>query len=201
MLYILQVLLFCLGIIFFILQRFPAFLFGGGANRFEGTDARLLAGLLLLPLPSAFIMDWLLAARFGPEIGAYYRYITDIVALGGVLVLGTLFSRVLDKVDADLPGADRRPPKKKKKMSEAHALSIIKTSGALTYAVLSVSPLAVLFAAPVAIAYGGQALGFIAQDAAAAKYRRPAQAARLGGIIMAAAWLGAVAYMQLAPPA
>jgi hypothetical protein len=176
MLLILEIAMLMGGIYALAAGKVPGFLVGGGKVQIEGTPARLLGVLLILPLPIIFIGGFILALLMGEDAMGYATLLEVIVVIGtGILVV--ILSRVMGK-----PLAVE---------NEAEVIIARKAQGALMYAILSATGFAALICCPLAIVYANQAIKLIDENGIGEEHRGKAKTARVIAAVATALWVAA----------
>jgi hypothetical protein len=157
-----------------ITAKVPSLLVGGGKYDVEGTPARVIGGVLMLPLPAALLAGIVLGVLFG-EQGLQYAYWFEIALIIGAGLLAVILMRVAG-----------RPMEQ---ASDAEALIAKKAQGALMYALLTATGVGGIIGCPLAFMYAGQALRLIDEHGAGEGYRGRAMAARTIAGVVTGLWV------------
>ena len=175
MLLIIELIMLLGGIYVLIIGKVPSILIGGGNYKLEGTNARLVGLVLILPVPFALLGGFLLAVFLG-ETGVVYAPLLEILI---VLSIGIVAIILVRNMGEQIEPTD-----------STEALIKKKSQGALMYALFSFTGVGAIICCPLAFIYAGQALKLIDQHGVGEEHRRNAVVARAIAGVATAVWAG-----------
>jgi hypothetical protein len=86
------------GLYTLVTAKVPSLLVSGGEHRVEGTPARVIGGLLMLPLPAALLAGLVLAFLFGQQGIRYTALVEGALVIASGL-LAVILMRVAGRAD------------------------------------------------------------------------------------------------------
>ena len=175
-------LLFAAGIWMIVQGRVPAGIFGGSRKSPEGIKARILGGMLLLPLGVGLTSNALAITFFGEDSSslAICLEVATLVVIGlGALVYYRIISEQL-VVGVGADGKIQGQP------DDIEGVIAKKARGALIYSILGILGVSGVILWPLAYFYSGQALNLIETTGLGVRHMKNALQARR--IIKTALW-------------
>lgn len=177
-----EILFFIFGIWILISGKVPSILVGGNRYVIEGSGARWIGLILLLPLPVGFLTGYALQSALG-ESGDFYWLVLDVFIffLTAAWFLGVA-RRI--RVPRTVPDGSNVFPEDQNVREIAY-----KTNGSLIYAILGIVGPVALVTGPLVFVRTGQALHLIDEHQVGENYKIRVTIARIVALLFFLLWL------------
>jgi hypothetical protein len=181
MLCIIELILLAAGLWAMIRGRIPSFLIGGPEYVLEGSGARILGLLLVLPFPLSVLVVVLLGLVFDME-ASRFSLTVEILNLVLVAIIVFVGARLIRKPRSIEGGIADDPA------AELERVIARKSTGSFIYAILGLLGFAGIVLGPLAYYRAGQALRLMETHGIGHQFRSKARDARILAAMASAIW-------------